>query len=270
MTSAKTAVTGAARKVRSSRAVRALARGGYAANGVVHVLIGILVLALAFGSTGDADQTGALRAIAAAPMGLAGLWTIAMLLGALALYHLIEGLLVRDESPAKTWGRRISAWGQAVVFAALASVAISVALGARPDGNATAEGASRSVLTIPGGPFLLGAVGLGIAGGGVAFVVMGFLRSFEKKMSIPSGAVGPFVKGLGIVGYIAKGVSLVIVGILLVVAAVTADPAEAGGLDDAFDSVHALFLGPLLVGLVGAGFVAYGVFLFFRARYARL
>ena len=45
---------------------------------------------------------------------------------------------------------------------------------------------------------------------------------------------------------------------------------QAGGLDDAFDALHALFPGPLLVGLVGVGFIAYGLFLFFRARYARL
>ena len=58
--------------------------------------------------------------------------------------------------------------------------------------------------------------------------------------------------------------------VLLVVAAVTSDASQAGGLDDAFDTLHGLFLGPVLVGLVGAGFVAYGLFLFFRARYARL
>ncbi|HYP73222.1 MAG TPA: DUF1206 domain-containing protein [Microbacterium sp.] len=264
------AAKAAARKVESSPVVRALARGGYAASGVVHLLLGILVLALAFGARGEADQSGALQAIAGAPLGLFVLWAIGILLGALALYHLIEAFVLRDASTAKTWGRRVSEMGQAVVFAALGAVAVSVALGARPDGDQSAEGASRSVLSLPGGPFVLGAVGLGIAGGGIAFVVMGVLRSFEKKMSIPRGGVGPFVKGLGIAGYIAKGVALAIVGVLLVVAAVRVDPGEAGGLDAAFDALHEMFLGPLLVGLVGAGFVAYGVFLFFRARYADL
>ena len=264
------AARSAARDVQSSPLVRALARGGYAANGVVHVLIGVLVLALAFGGTGEADQSGALRAIAGAPLGLVGLWTIAILLAALALYHAIEGFVVRGGSPAQTWGRRVLEIGQAVVFAALCALAASVAFGARPDGNASAEGASRGVLTLPGGPLVLGAVGLGVAGGGVAFVVMGVLRSFEKKMSIPSGATGAFVKGLGVVGYIAKGVALAVVGVLVVIAAVRVDPTQAGGMDDAFDALKGLFLGPLLVALVGAGFVAYGVFLLFRARFARL
>ena len=99
---------------------------------------------------------------------------------------------------------------------------------------------------------------------------MGVMRSFQKKMTIPSGALGTFVTTLGVVGYIAKGIALAIVGVLLVVAAVTSDASQAGGLDDAFDTLRGLFLGPLLVALVGVGFIAYGLFLFFRARYARL
>ena len=278
------AARSAARQVEASRLVRALARGGYAASGAVHVLIGLLVLTLAFGGSGEADQSGALRAIAGAPLGLAVLWIIAVLLWALALYHLIEAFVLRGggatektaalktalKTALTTWGRRISEAGQAVVFAALGAVAASVALGARTEGNRSAEDASRGVLALPGGDIVLGLVGLGVAAGGVAFVVMGVMRSFEKKMSIPKDGVGPFVTTLGVVGYIAKGVALAIVGVLLVVAAVTSDASQAGGLDDAFDTLHGLFLGPVLVSLVGAGFVAYGLFLFFRARYARL
>ena len=264
------AARSAARQVEASPLVRALARGGYAASGAVHVLIGLLVLTLAFGGSGEADQSGALRAIAEAPLGLAALWIIAVLLWALALYHLIEAFVLRDATPAKTWGRRSSEVGQAIVFGALGAVAASVALGARTEGNRSAEDASRDVLALPGGSIVLALVGLGIAGGGIAFVVMGVMRSFEKKMSIPRAGIGPVVKGLGVVGYIAKGVSLAIVGVLLLIAAVTSDASQAGGLDDAFDALHALFPGPLLVGLVGVGFIAYGLFLFFRARYARL
>lgn len=278
------AARSAARRVEASPLVRALARGGYAASGAVHVLIGLLVLTLALGVSGEADQSGALRAIAGAPLGLAVLWIIAVLLWALALYHLIEAFVLRGGGATEktaalktalttaltTWGRRISEAGQAVVFAALGAVAASVALGARTEGNRSAEDASRGVLALPGGDIVLGLVGLGVAAGGVAFVVMGVMRSFEKKMSIPKDGVGPFVTTLGVVGYIAKGVALAIVGVLLVVAAVTSDASQAGGLDDAFDTLHGLFLGPVLVGLVGAGFVAYGLFLFFRARYARL
>jgi hypothetical protein len=269
------AVKRAARSAESSTPLRVLARAGFAANGVVHLLIGVIVLAIAVGGDGETDQAGAFKAIASAPLGFAALWVLAVALWALGAWHVVEGVLARDpdggpKGQAKKWGVRASEWGQAVVFVALGVLAASVALGARPDSEETAEGASRSVLAIPGGPIVLGIVGLGIGAGGVAFVVMGIMRSFEKKMTIPSGPVGDGVKALGIVGFIAKGVALGIVGVLLIVAAVRVDPSAAGGLDAAIETLLGLAFGPWLVGAVGIGFLAYGVFCIFRARYARL
>ena len=130
--------------------------------------------------------------------------------------------------PRASGAAAIAEWGQALVFIAIGLIAASVALGARPDADQAAETASRGVLAIPGGPFVLGLVGIGIGVGGIAFIVMGIRRSFESTMSLPSGALGAWVKGLGLVGFIAKGVALVILGILLLVAAVTVDPSAAG------------------------------------------
>ena len=260
----------AARKAESSTPFRAMARAGYAANGVVHILIGSIVIAVAFGGSGESDQSGAFRALAAAPLGLIALWVLAIALMALGVWHVVHGVLVRADSPAKTWGRRTSEWGQAVVFIALGVLAASVALGARPDTEQSAEGASRGVLSIPGGPLLLGAVGLGIGIGGISFIVMGVLRSFRKRMTIPSGALGDALTVLGVAGFIAKGVALGIVGVLLIVAAITLDSETAGGLDGATQALLQVAYGPVLVTVVGAGFLAYGVFTIFRAWYARL
>lgn len=260
----------AARKAESSTSFRAMARAGYAANGIVHVLIGTLVVAVAFGGSGESDQSGAFRAVAAAPLGLLALWVLAVALCALGVWHVVHGVRVRAGSTAKTWGRRVSEWGQAVVFIALGVLAASVALGARPDTEQSAEGASRGVLSIPGGPLLLGAVGLGIGIGGISFVVMGVMRSFRKRMSIPSGAFGDALTTLGVVGFIAKGVALGIVCVLLLVAAVTLDSQAAGGLDGAVQALLQVAYGPVLVIVVGVGFIAYGIFTIFRSWYARL
>ncbi len=260
----------AARTATNSPVVRALARGGYAATGVVHMLIGAIVLTIAGGGSGDSDQSGAFRAVAAAPLGFVALWVLAVLLWSLGIWHALEGIAVRRRSDVRKWSVRVSEWGQAIAFLALGTGAAVVALGARPDGDETAEDASRGILAVTGGPFILGAVGIGVAIGGVAFAVIGVRRSFRTKMSIPAGRLGTTVTMLGAVGFVAKGIALLIVGILLVVAAVRVDPAAAGGLDGAIQVLLAVFLGPVLVGLVGAGFVAYGVFCLFRARYARL
>jgi succinate dehydrogenase/fumarate reductase cytochrome b subunit len=275
---AKRTAKDAARTAESSRAFEAMARAGYAANGVVHILIGVIVLVLAFGGRGESDQAGAFTAIADAPFGFVALWVLAIALWALGLWHFFEGFLVRPAAGAagaakregSKWGRRIGEWGQTAVFVALGLIAASVALGARIDAEQSTEDASRGILSIPGGPFVLGLVGMGVGIGGISFIVMGFLRSFEKKMTIPEGGVGPGVKALGIVGFIAKGIALTIVGILLLIAAIRLDPGTAGGLDGAISALLALPYGPWLAGAVGVGLISYGVFCFFRARFADL
>ncbi|HET8926699.1 MAG TPA: DUF1206 domain-containing protein [Microbacterium sp.] len=268
--SMKGEVKDAARAAESSTVMRVLARSGFVANGIVHLIIGVIVLVIAVGGDGDADQTGALKALAAAPLGFAVLWALAVGLWALAAWRVLEGILARSSGTVQRWRVRISQWGQAVVFAVLGVLAASVALGARPDAEQSAEHASRGVLSIPGGPFVLGAVGIAIGIAGVAFVVMGVRCSFEQKMRIPVGAWGGVIRALGVTGFLAKGVALAIVAVLLVVAAVRVDPEAAGGLDGAITALLALAYGPWLVGLVGGGLVAYGLFCLARARYDRL
>ncbi|KJL45353.1 DUF1206 domain-containing protein [Microbacterium trichothecenolyticum] len=262
-----------AREAESSFAFETLARAGYVANGVIHALIGAIVIVIASGGRGEGDQLGAMKAVAGAPVGFVVLWLIAIGLWALALWHVSEGILARDlsddiEGAARKWSRRLSEFGQAAVFVALGGISAAVAMGARPDGEKTAEGASRSLLQIPGGHIVLGLVGVGIGVGGVAFVVMGVRRSFRNRIRIPDGGLGWGFTTLGVVGFVAKGIALLIVGVLLGVAAVRADARVAGGLDGAVDAVLELPLGPALAWVVGLGLLAYGVFTIARARFA--
>lgn len=266
----------AARTVERNPVFRVLARAGYAANGVVHVLVGVIAIVIANGGDAEGDQASAFMVIADAPLGFIALWALAICLWALAAYHLAEGVLAypRSQGDAPTtlskWGVRISEWGQTLVFAALGLLAASVALGARVNGERTAEETSRGLLSIPGGAWMLGLIGVGIGVGGIAFGVMGVRRSFRTKMRIPDGALGVTVTTLGVIGFVAKGVSLVIIGVLLVIAAVRVDPETAGGLDGALRALLDLAGGPTLVVVVGAGLIAYGVFCGFRARFAKL
>lgn len=260
----------ALREAESSTWFRRSARAGFVANGIVHIAVGAVIVVVAAGGEAESDQTGAFRAIAAAPLGFAALWAIAAALWALAAWHLLQALTARHGDTSKRAGRIVSEAGQAAAFAAIGVVAAVVAAGARPDGEESAEGASRGILTIPGGPFLLGAVGLGVGIAGIAFVVMGVRASFRKKVAVPDGPAGAALVVLGIVGFIAKGAALGIVGVLLTVAAVQADPEAAGGLDGAVQALIAMPAGPALAGAVGTGFIAYGVFTVARARFARL
>lgn len=259
-----------ARRAASSRTVQLAARAGYAANGIVHIMVGAVVLVVAFGGQGESDQTGAFKAVAATRLGLVALWIIALAFGALGVWHILDGVLARRESATAKWGERASKWSQAAVFLALGGLAASVALGARPNADETAQDVSVGVLALPGGVFVLGIASAGILVGGVVFIVMGTRRSFERRITIPSGGIGRIVVVLGVIGFIAKGIALGIVGILLLVAALRVDPSAAGSLDAAIAALRKTPSGPWLTGAVGAGLIVYGVFCIFRARYARL
>ena len=93
----------------------------------MHLLLGALVVGVAFGGQCQTDQSGAFRTIATAPWGMALLWVLAVLLVALGLYHLVQCFLSRGGSAADRWKDRASHAGQAVVFAALGVAAATVA-----------------------------------------------------------------------------------------------------------------------------------------------
>ncbi len=260
----------AAHRAEANPVFEVLARAGYVADGVVHVLIGVLAIVVAFGGDGRTDQSGALFAIARAPLGSVMLWLAASTLAALGVWQFLDGVLVRRGSRPRKWGARLIEWGKAAVFLALGVFAAAVAVGARPNPDGSVQDASHGVLVIPGGPIVLALVGAAIGAGGVGFAVIGLRRTFVRLLSLPSGAAGGTVTGIAVFGYVAKGVALLAVGVLLVVAAVKVEPRDAGGLDAALDGLIALPLGPLLCGAIGAGLIAYGVFLGLSARYRRL
>jgi len=264
-------VRSAARKAERSSAFRRLARGGYAASGVIHALIGVLILLVAFRlRRGQADQIDALEILASTPFGLPALWLVAALLFALGLFHLVDGFALYYESKRRRWGRRLAEWGQSAGFVAMGCVVVAVALGARPDPDESAQQASRGLLDAPGGIVLLVLVGLGVAIAGVAWVVMGIRRSFRARLRLPAGWSGRVVSAIGAVGFVAKGSALLVVGALLTVAAFGQEPRAAGSLDAAVQAVRRLPMGEALMLLMGCGFVAYGFFCFLRARFAKL
>lgn len=261
----------AVREIRGSRPFQLAARAGFATNGILHVLMGFLALGVATGAgTGnpDADPSGALTAIAATPGGIILIWALAGGLAALALWLLVEGLLLLVPSGEVAEGLITALKG--IVYATLATSAVTVAMGGRSDSTEDAREVSAFLIATPGGVFILALLGLVIVGVGAYFVVKGVRRRFRRDLRVPDGKTGRTVVALGVIGYVAKGVALVSLGVLAVVAAVTTDSSEVTGLDGALRALTELPFGIVLLSLVGLGLVAYGVYCAARARWARL
>lgn len=261
----------AASAAQDSSILRVLARIGYVVLGIVHIVIGAIAISVAQGAGGDADQGGAMQQVASWPFGLALLWIIALGLFALGLWQVAEAFLVRDPDTKKKWGYRVKYVGTAIAYIAIGATALIYALGGRSDADESTQALSAQALATPGGLFVLVFIGLIVVGVGVAFVYRGATRKFEKHLELPgSGTRRKGVLTFGTIGYIAKGVAVAIVGVLFVVAAVNADAEAAGGLDAALKSLATLPFGVVILWLVGAGLIVYGIFCFARARYAKM
>ncbi|MGY1841989.1 DUF1206 domain-containing protein [Modestobacter sp. SYSU DS0875] len=266
-----------AREVTDHPALEHLARVGLVAYGVLHLLIGWLAARIAWvvqPPTQDADQTGALQAVAGSPGGLALLWVIGLGLLALAVWQ--GGEVLRWWAGLLRPGHRLrvcvvcaKCGAKAVVYAVLGATALLFAAGAGYQADERFQELTGDALRIPGGSTLVGAVGVGVAAVGVYVLVRGVTGGFMRDIDLGAAPDRwePLIEWIGQVGYVAKGIAFGLSGGLLVHAAVVRDVATATGLDGAMHAIGAVPTGQWLLTAVAVGFAAFGVYALARARY---
>ena len=114
-------------------------------------------------------------------------------------------------------------------------------------------------------------MGLGLVVFAVVKAKHGWEKSFLEEMDEPSDQrERQVLERVGQVGSVAKAVSLGLIGVLVVVAAVRFDPSKANGLDPALKALAGEPFGMVLLIAMALGLAAYGVFCFFDARYHRV
>ena len=250
-----------------------VARIGYVMTGLVHAMIGWICLRLGLsGNTEEsADQSGALAAFADAPAGAALLIIGGVAMAALALTHILDifyGSAGRADKKASAIAKAI---GKAGAYAALAFTAIRFGTGSHSSSGDSAESATEPFLTSTPGRVLVVVVGLVIVAIGVYHVYKGMTRKFREDLN-PTGdhKVSTAIDRTGLVGYVAKGIALAGVGVMVMWAAISSDPEKARGFDAAFKEVLTLPAGGIILATIGVGFVLYGVYSVLRAKYQEM
>jgi hypothetical protein len=119
----------AARRAQDSTAFRIVARTGYVVLGIVHIVIGVIAISIAWGDGGEADQGGAMEQIRSTPAGVALLWAIAVGLVGLAVWQIAEAATESDPDAKKKWAHRVKFAGTALAYLAIAFTAAVYALG---------------------------------------------------------------------------------------------------------------------------------------------
>jgi hypothetical protein len=79
-----------------------------------------------------------------------------------------------------------------------------------------------------------------------------------------------WIEWIGTFGHLARMVVFALVGVFLIKAAIDFNPSKAVGLDGALAKLAHASYGPLLLGVVAAGLIAFGVYSLSDARYRRI
>jgi type IV secretory pathway VirB2 component (pilin) len=258
-------VSAAAARAGDSKVVEWGARLGYAVVGLLHLVIAWIALKVAWGIGGgskDADTSGALSTIGSSGTGPLLLWVAVVGFVLLAVWQLAEAGIRHGET-----SDRLKAGGKGVLYLFFAWTTFTVIQGSSASSEQQTEDFTAGLMGGPLGRLLVGVAGLAVLGIAVYHVVKGWKRKFLRDLREHPGV---WAVHAGRVGYVAKGIALVVVGFFLLVAAVQADPAKAQGLDGALKTVKDQPFGPVLLTLVAVGIAAYGFYSFARARYARV
>ncbi len=254
-----------------------LARLGYAAKGLVYIVIGWLALMTAVRAGGQTtDPQGAITDIYQQPFGKVLLFIIVVGFIGYALWQFVRAAFNSDGEgdPKKDTVLRIGYAVVGVTYLGFALAALRLLLQhAAPQGsNSTTQDWTARLLGAPLGValvILLGVIVLGVAG---ALFYEAWTRRFER--SFPTGQMNEVERKVmrvsGRYGIGSLGAIFIVIGLFLILAAAHHNPRQAQGLAGALATLAAQPFGPILLGLVALGLVAYGVYGWVEARYRRI
>jgi hypothetical protein len=237
-----------------------LVRLGFAARGLVYVLIGYLALA---SGRSDNGPEGVLAWMRDAPLGVPLLYVSALGLLGYALFRLSSLLfdLENHGTDGKGFAQRIGHGASGVGHLALAWIGFQMARGgSQPADGSGAREASGTLLSFSFGWIVLGLIGLGFLLAAAAQAEKAVTASFMRRVSSDAPS---FVEYLGRGGYAARTAVFLIIAWSLVQSAWFGTE-RVKTLGEAIGSLAAQ---EPLYTLVAAGLLLFGLFSLLLARF---
>lgn len=241
-----------------------LVRLGYAARGLVYVLLGYVALQTA-GKAKD-GQAAVFDLVQDVPLGTAILYLVAIgLLGYAAFKALDAATDIENHGDdAKGRTKRIGSAASAVGHLFLAITAWQFATGEKNQSGSGGDGTQEKASTLLSweiGPVVLGIIGLGF----IVAAIMQAKSAYDAHFMKHVGAGAPsYVEPLGRGGHAARAVVFLLIGWSLLKGAWFDQSSEVKGLGDAIVSLSGM---GVLYSLVAVGLILFGIFTLIVARY---
>lgn len=243
----------------ASLRLRSLTRIGFAARGLLYIIIAWLI----FRTGRSEDLEGALEYLAD---GGGQLLLIVVTAGFLAygVWRMSDAVLNIEGHPDEAKGKRerIGAAASGMVYLLLAWQAIRLigGPGSSSSGDPAQENA-RTALALPGGEIMLAIAGLVLVAVGVIQLIKAAKASFLRHLEAQV-AGQPWAKWTGRFGYAARGLIFIISGAFLFNAGIKSEAGEAGGIESAL-----AWLDSPWDMLAAFGLFAFGLYSLLEARF---
>jgi L-cystine uptake protein TcyP (sodium:dicarboxylate symporter family) len=145
-------------------------------------------------------------------------------------------------------------------------------LGSSASGSGNAQKTTGGVFGWPAGTWLVGIAGGVLIGVSLYQGYRGITKDFLKdsKTEEMSARVRTWIEWIGTFGHLARMVVFGLVGVFLIRAAIDFNANKAVGLDGALAKLAHASYGPVLLGIVAAGLIAFGLYSPSDARYRRI
>jgi hypothetical protein len=260
----------------ASPALVMLGRAGYAAKGIVYVVMGALAAKAALGAGGKTTDTrGAIGVIGDGPMGTIALVAIGIGLIGYMLWRLIAAATDAEgegDQPTKLVVRGAQA-ARGIAYGVLGVQALRALDGADVGSQgAAARHWTARLLDMPFGRALVVGAGLGVLGYAAYQVYRAC--SDKAKRHLDLAGAGPtqaiWIVRLGRFGIAARAVVFAMIGVFLLRAGMQKDSGEAGGIAQSLQALGNASYGRLVLALVAFGLIAYGVYQLATARYRHM
>jgi len=248
--------------VDKSEKFRWLVRLGFAARGLVYLLIGYLALTAERTENGPENAFDWLQDV---PLGVPILYLAAAGLLGYGLYRLCSLLFDVENHGTNAEGiaMRVGHGASGLAHLMLAWTAFQFAQGAKqaPSGGATEEAAAATLLSFSFGSLVLGLIGIAFVGAAIMQGKLAETADFMKETAPDAPAI---VKPLGRAGYAARAVVFLVIGWSLIKSGWFGSARKVESVGDAMGTLAGNYV---LFTFVAVGLVVFGLFSLLLARY---